>query len=127
MSATVSWNDDRTVRVQFEIPWNQRDGEAAVEAALLMVNQAAGTVDLILDLRDPMHAPHVIEHVRAILIHKPLNLDAIVVVVPSASEEALSDLIFASAPEIVASVYFTATTQDAFDLLLERRLVDQKN
>jgi hypothetical protein len=129
MSANVSWENDRIVRLNVEAPWTWRDYVTAAEAALFMVAQAGGVVDLIMDFEQADHPPgeNVLNVIRSIGCERPHNLGLLLIVASPLLQTQLGLLLAEPCAELGSRIAFAASLEEALDLLLERRLAASCN
>jgi hypothetical protein len=127
MSATVSWNNDQIIELEFDSPWTWKDYETATEAVDMMAGMARGTVSMIVDLRQAPQSSNLIEHICRSLDGVPENVQSVVLVgSPKLVEMLRRSLNFADA-DPARLIQFAGSMEEAYNLLLERRLENNQN
>lgn len=80
MTATVSWTENKVIKLDFDTPWNWKDYQTADETIDMMADLAHETVSLIVDLRKAPQTSTLIEHLQRSLDSRPANVCRVVIV-----------------------------------------------
>jgi|GEM_PF-3028278 len=117
MSATVSWSEDQIIELEFDSPWTWKDYDTAAETMDMMAGMAAGSVSVILDLRNAPQSSTVIEHVHRSLHTKPENIRRIVIVATPTLNELLRRALAGTDGLLPGAIEFAGSIQEAHGLL----------
>jgi hypothetical protein len=120
MSATVSWNEDRIIELEFDNPWTWRDYDTAAEAVDLMAGFAHENISMIVDLRKAPQSGTTIEHIHRTLDTMPDNIDCVVLVAGAIMVEMLRRALACEDGQLPDALRFAGTMEEAHRLLLDQ-------
>src|SRR5688572_3777926 len=80
MSATISWTENKIIKLNFDTPWNWKDYQTAGETIDMMADLHHETVSLMIDLRNAPQTAALIEQLQRSLDARPENVCRVVIV-----------------------------------------------
>lgn len=80
MTATVSWTENKVIKLDFDTPWNWKDYQTAGETIDMMADLHHETISLLVDLRKAPQTSALIEHLERSLDARPANVCRVVIV-----------------------------------------------
>jgi hypothetical protein len=117
MTATVSWNEDRIIELEFDNPWTWRDYDTAAEAVDMMAGLANANISMIVDLRKAPQTGTTIEHIHRTLDTKPGNIRRVVLVAGVVMVEMLRRALGGEDALLPDALRFAGTMEEAHRLL----------
>jgi hypothetical protein len=117
MTATVSWNEDRIIELEFDNPWTWRDYDTAAEAVDMMAGFANKNISMIVDLRKAPQTGITLEHIHRTLDTKPANIHRVVLVASVVMVEMLRRALAGEDALLPESLRFAGSMEEAHRLL----------